>query len=133
MMEWIGALKVAKDIVKGGISAYKAGEVVDALIAKSVDEYSSILTDNEKALHAQYKSETENEQKSKLRLSYLGTLAKNTSLPEDFRTQIENAAQEYRKAENFALESMEDTMMDYATTDDEKASLKKVVDEFKLK
>ena len=106
---------------------------MDALIAKSVDEYSSILTENEKALHEKFKAETENEQKSKLRLSYLGSLAKNASLPEDFRTQIENAAQEYRKAENFALESMEDTMMDYATTDDEKASLKKVVDEFKLK
>ena len=42
MKEWLSALKVAKDIVKGGISAYKAGEIVDALIAKSIDE--SILT-----------------------------------------------------------------------------------------
>ena len=59
MKEWLSALKVAKDIVKGGISAYKAGEIVDALIAKSVDDYDAVLTENEKDLYEQYKNATD--------------------------------------------------------------------------
>ena len=63
MKEWLSALKVAKDIVKGGISAYKAGEIVDALIAKSVDEYDAVLTEKEKELYEQYQNEKDEEKK----------------------------------------------------------------------
>ncbi len=35
MKEWLDALKVGKDIVTGGISAYQAGEEVDKLIKRS--------------------------------------------------------------------------------------------------
>ena len=63
MKEWLSALKVAKDIVKGGISAYKAGEIVDALIAKSIDEYDAVLTEKEKELYEQYQNEKDEEKK----------------------------------------------------------------------
>ena len=63
MKEWLSALKVAKDIVKGGISTYKAGEIVDALIAKSVDEYDAVLTEKEKELYEQYQNEKDEEKK----------------------------------------------------------------------
>ena len=132
-MEWLGALKVAKDIVKGGIAAYNAGEAVDALIARSIDEYGSLLEDEEKDLHKQYKASKDENQKSDLRLAYLNALMKNTSLPEDFRGEIKSAALEYQKAENFALESMESTMMEYAANDEQKSAIKKTVDEFKRK
>lgn len=45
LKEWLGAIKVAGDIVKGGISAYEAGEEVDALIAKASEEYQEALTE----------------------------------------------------------------------------------------
>jgi len=114
MKEWLSALKVAKDIVRGGISAYKAGEMVDALIAKSVDDYDAVLTENERDLYEQYKNATDEDKKANLRLAYLDSLEDNLSIPEDFRMEVKDKAQEYRKAENFALESMENTLMEYS-------------------
>lgn len=131
MKEWLGALKVAKDIIKGGISAYKAGEVVDALIGRSMDEYGSLLTKEERSLYDKYKSASEEEEKTKLRLAYMALLAANISLPDDFRAEVEKAAEEYRKAENFAVESMEQTFMDYAETEEQKAAIRNAVDGFK--
>ena len=133
MKEWLSALKVAKDIVKGGISAYKAGEIVDALIAKSVDEYDAVLTENEKELYEQYKNTTDEEKKANLRLAYLDILQKNLSIPEVFRMEVKDKAQEYRKAENFALESMESTMLEYAVNEEDKSCIKNAVGDLKLK
>ena len=133
MKEWLSALKVAKDIVKGGISAYKAGEIVDALIAKSIDEYDEVLTEKEKELYEQYKNTTDEEKKANLRLAYLGNLEKNLSIQEDFRMEVKDKAQEYRKAENFALESMESTMLEYAVNEEDKSCIKNAVGDLKLK
>jgi len=133
MKEWLSALKVAKDIVKGGISAYKAGEIVDALIAKSIDEYDAVLTEKEKELYEQYKNTTDEEKKANLRLAYLDILQKNLSIPEVFRMEVKDKAQEYRKAENFALESMESTMLEYAVNEEDKSCIKNAVGDLKLK
>ena len=133
MKEWLSALKVAKDIVKGGISAYKAGEIVDALIAKSMDEYDAVLTEKEKELYEQYKNTTDEEKKANLRLAYLDILQKNLSIPEDFRMEVKDKAQEYRKTENFALESMESTMLEYAVNEEDKSCIKNAVGDLKLK
>ncbi|MBQ7497860.1 MAG: hypothetical protein IJU00_08535 [Selenomonas sp.] len=133
MKEWLSALKVAKDIVKGGISAYKAGEIVDALIAKSIDEYDAVLTEKEKELYEQYQNEKDEEKKANLRLAYLDILQKNLSIPEVFRMEVKDKAQEYRKAENFALESMESTMLEYAVNEEDKSCIKNAVGDLKLK
>lgn len=133
MKEWLSALKVAKDIVRGGISAYKAGEMVDALIVKSVGDYDAVLTENEKDLYEQYKNATDEDKKANLRLAYLDSLEDNLSLPENFRMEVKDKAQEYRNAENFALESMENTMMEYADTEEDKSIIKNTVSDLKLK
>ena len=133
MKEWVSALKVAKDIVRGGISAYKAGEMVDALIAKSVGDYDAVLTENERDLYEQYKNATDEDKKANLRLAYLDSLEDNISLPENFRMEVKDKAQEYRNAENFALESMENTMMEYADTEEDKSIIKNTVSDLKLK
>jgi len=133
MKEWLSALKVAKDIVKGGISAYKAGEIVDALIAKSVDDYDAVLTENEKDLYEQYKNAADEDKKANLRLAYLDSLEDNLSIPEGFRMEVKDKAQEYRKAENFALESMESTMLEYAVNEEDKSCIKNAVGDLKLK
>lgn len=133
MKEWLSALKVAKDIVIGGISAYKAGEMVDALIAKSVGDYDAVLTENERDLYEQYKNATDEDKKANLRLAYLDSLEDNLSLPENFRMEVKDKAQEYRNAENFALESMENTMMEYADTEEDKSIIKNTVSDLKLK
>ena len=133
MKEWLSALKVAKDIVKGGISAYKAGEIVEALIAKSVDDYDAVLTENEKDLYEQYKNAADEDKKANLRLAYLDSLEDNLSIPEGVRMEVKDKAQEYRKAENFALESMENTLMEYAGTEEDKSIIKNSVSDLKLK
>jgi hypothetical protein len=133
MKEWLSALKVAKDIVKGGISAYKAGEIVDALIAKSVGDYDAVLTENERDLYEQYKNAADEDKKANLRLAYLDSLEDNLSLPENFRMEVKDKAQEYRKAENFALESMESTMLEYAVNEEDKSCIKNAVGDLKLK
>ncbi len=133
LKEWLGAIKVAGDIVKGGISAYEAGEEVDALIAKASEEYQEALTEEEKALHQQYLSAKEEEEKTKLRLSYLAALADNPSLPEDFRQEIKEKAQSYRKAENFALDSMKETLLEHAETEEQKEGIERVVEDMKQK
>ena len=133
MKEWLSALKVAKDIVRGGISAYKAGEMVDALIAKSVGDYDAVLTENERDLYEQYKNATDEDKKANLRLAYLDSLEDNLSIPENFRMEVKDKAQEYRNAENFALESMENTMMEYADTEEDKSIIKNTVSDLKLK
>ena len=133
LKEWLGALKVAKDIVKGGISAYEAGEKVDALIAKSAEEYQDILTEEENALHRQYLSAQTEEEKTSLRLAYLDALAANPSLPEDFRQEVQENAQSYRQAENFALNSMKETLLEHAETEEQREEIEHVVDEMKHK
>jgi hypothetical protein len=133
MKEWLSVLKVAKDIVKGGISAYKAGEIVDALIAKSVGDYDAVLTENERDLYEQYKNAADEDKKANLRLAYLDSLEDNLSIPEDFRMEVKDKAQEYRKAENFALESMENILMEYAGTEEDKSIIKNSVSDLKLK
>ena len=133
LKEWLGALKVAKDIVKGGISAYEEGEKVDALIVRSVEEYQEVLGEEEKSLHQQYLSAKDEEEKTKLRLAYLASLAANASLPEAFRQEARETAQAYCKAENFALESMKETLMEYAENDEQRESVDRVVDEMKQK
>ncbi len=131
--EWLTSLKVAKDIVKGGISAFKAGEVVDELIKNSIEEYGSMIDDSHKDLYEQIKRTPNNEEKTKLRIEYLSYLAENTALPEDFRNEVENTAKKYKDAENFAMESMEDSMMELVETDEQREAVKKTVDDFKYK
>ena len=99
----------------------------------SVDEYDAVLTEKEKELYEQYKNTTDEEKKANLRLAYLDSLEDNLSLPENFRMEVKDKAQEYRNAENFALESMENTMMEYADTEEDKSIIKNTVSDLKLK
>lgn len=133
LKEWLGALKVAKDIVKGGISAYEAGEKVDALIAKSVEEYQDVLTETEKGIYQQYLSAKDEDEKTKLRLAYLAALPENPSLPENFRQEAREKAESYRKAENFALESMKETLLEQAETEEQREGIERVVEDMKQK
>ena len=92
-----------------------------------------MLTENEKDLYEQYKNAADEDKKANLRLAYLDSLEDNLSIPEGFRMEVKDKAQEYRKAENFALESMENTLMEYAGTEEDKSIIKNSVSDLKLK
>ena len=91
------------------------------------------IQSKEKELYEQYQNEKDEEKKANLRLAYLCNLEKNLSIPEDFRMEVKDKAQEYKKAENFALESMESTMLEYAVNEEDKSCIKNAVGDLKLK
>ena len=66
-------------------------------------------------------------------VEYLEALQKNSSLPQNFRDEIKNAVAEFKKANNMALESLGETLTKYAENDEEKAAVKKVIEDEKRK
>ena len=148
-MGFFDTLKVMKDIVKGGIAAYESGEKLDELIEKSIDEYEDSLSSDEKKLHEKYLKAKEDyeeyddddsDKKNKLleknedcQIEYLEALTKNNSLPKDFRDEIKTAIEEFKKADNFALESLGETLTKAAETDEQREEIKKTIEESKRK
>lgn len=139
-------LKVMKDIVTGGIAAYKAGEKLEELVEKSVQDYDDVLTAEEKNLYQAYQNvkieydakNTDEQQEfmSKVedaKIAYLESLEENSSLPKSFREEIKTAIEEFKKADNKALDSLSDTLERYAENDEQKAELRKTVEESKRK
>ena len=139
--------KVVKDIVHGGIESYKAGEKLDALVERTVKDHGDALTDNERFLYKQFKQAAKayddndaGDQNDALlqkmedaRLAFLAAAEANSSLPGEFRFEIKLALNEFKKAENLALDSTADTFEKYAETDEERAEVRKVIDEHKRK
>ena len=132
--------KVVKDIVHGGIESYKAGEKLDALIERTVNEHGDALTDENKELLAAYKTSKQayddgNDSKTldDDRVAFLTAAEANSSLPGDFRFEIKLAMNEFKKANNLALESAAETIGKYAETDEQRAEVRKAFDEHKRK
>ena len=135
------------DIVKGGIDSYKAGEKLDELIEKSIDKYEDSLSDDEKKLHKSYlnakeayEEQHEVDDNDKLlekletcQVKYLEALEQNTSLPKDFRDEIEEAVIEFKKANNMALEKLSERFEKRAENDEQKELIKKTIEEAKMK
>ena len=146
-MRFFDTLKVMKDIVAGGIEAYNAGEKLDALIERTVKNHDDILTDDERALHKQFKraarayddnDDTDKndsllEKMEDARLAFLDEVAKNSSLSQNLRDEITVAVADFKRAENRALDSFGETAEKYAETDEQRAQVRKVVDEHKRK
>lgn len=139
--------KVMKDIVGGGIDAYKAGEKLDELIELTVKKYGDALTDDERNLHKQFKRAAKTyddnddsdkndallEKMEDARLAFLDAVAKNSSLPQNLRDEITAAVADFKRAENRALDSFGETAEKYAETDEQRAEIRKTVDEHKRK
>lgn len=135
------------DIVKGGIDSYKTGEKLEELIEKSIDEYEDLLSSDEKKLHKnylkakeKYEEDTEVDDKNEIlekfeacQVAYLEAIEQNSSLPKDFREEIENAVAEFKKANNMALEKLGERFEKRAENDEQKELIKKTLEEAKMK
>lgn len=145
-MGFFDTLKVMKDIVVGGIESYKAGEKLLELIEKSQNDYEDVLTAEEKKLYqtyqnvkAEYEPKTGEEQQAVIdkfedaQIAYLESLENNSSLPKSFREEIKTAIEEFKKADNFALESLGETLEKYAENDEQKTEVRKTLEESKRK
>lgn len=146
-MGFFDTFKVVKDIVVGGIESYKAGEKLDELIEKAEEDYEDVFTAEEKTLLQNYKrssqayddnSDTDKNDKliQKLeddKVAFLESLQKNSSIPKSFRNEIKSAIEEFKKADNIALESLNDVLEKNAETDEERAEVRKIINESKRK
>lgn len=146
-MGFFDTFKVMKDIVVGGIESYKAGEKLDELIQKATFDYDDVLTAEDKSFLQKYKqakktyddntdSDKNNDllkQKEDVQLEFLESLTKNLSLPKSFRNEIVTAIEEFKKADNLALESLGEVLEKNAETDEQRAEIKRTLDESKRK
>ena len=131
-MGFFDTLKVMKDIVAGGIEAYNAGEKLDALIEQTVTKHRAALSDNERALHKQFKRSAQAYDDND-RLAFLDAVANNPLMPQTLRDEIKTAVADFKRAENRALDSFGETAEKYAETDEDRAQVRKVLDEHKRK
>ena len=146
-MGFFDTLKVMKDIVTGGIEAYKAGKKLDELIEKVEDDYEDALTTNDEARLKQYKkakkaydenTDSDNndetlENMENARLAFLEALEDNSTLPKSLKTEIKTSIAEFKKADNKALDSLGETLEKYAENDEQRAEVRKTLDESKRK
>ena len=146
-MGFFDTLKVMKDIVSGGIASFQAGEKLNELIEKVEDDYEDVLSADEKTLLKTYKrsmkayddnSDTDKNDEliDKLdddRLAFLEALQKNSSLPKSFRNEIKTAIEEFKNADNSALDSLGEVLEKNAENDEQRAEVRKTINQSKRK
>jgi len=146
-MGFFDTFKVMKDIVTGGIEAFKAGEKLEELIEKIEDDYEDALTAEDKKLLKAYKKAKraydDNDDTDKnddllgkmedAQLSFLEAVADNKSLPKSFKNEIKTAIEEFKAADNKALESVGEVLSNAAETDKDRAQVRKTINENKRK
>ena len=146
-MGFFDTFKVMKDIVTGGIEAFKAGEKLEELIEKIEDDYEDALTAEDKKLLKAYKKAKraydDNDDTDKnddllgkmedAQLSFLEALTDNKSLPKSFKNEIKTAIEEFKAADNKALESVGEVLSKAAETDEDRAQVRKTINDHKRK
>lgn len=139
--------KVMKDIVSGGIASYKAGEKLDELIEKVMADYGEELSTAQEKLYLKYerakKAYSDNSDSNKTdslltamenaRIEFLESLEENSSLPNSLKNEIKTSVKEFKKADNMALDSLGEVLNKHAETDEQRAEIRKTLDESKRK
>ena len=140
-------LKVMKDIVSGGIEAFKAGEKLEELIEKIEDDYEDALTSSDKKLLKAYKlakdAYDDNDDTDKndtllgnmedAQLEFLEAVTENKNLSKSLRKEIRESIDEFKAADNKALESVGEVLSKAAETDEDRAEIRKTLNEHKRK
>ena len=146
-MGFFDTLKVMKDIVSGGIASYKAGEKLDELTEKVIADYGDELSTAQENLYRKYerskKAYDDNSNSDKNndllqameddRLAFLEALNENDSIPKALRKEIADAIEEFKKADNMALDSLGNTLEKYAENDEQRDEIRKMLDKSKRK
>ncbi len=139
-MGLFGVAKVVKGIVKGGVKTYQADEALDKLMNRAEKEFGDALTPEEKALGERYRDWKRKFARSELaskvtdaKLAYMDALAENEALPEDFRGEIQRAVNGYKRAENFALDTLEEVVAAEAKPGEQRDAVRRIIDEQKRK
>jgi len=138
-------LKLAADLVKGGIAAFKASEKLEELVKRSRDECKNLVKPEQEQLYQEYANldsaksmETDTDKQNAMTekveaaaVAYLAALAADASFPQAFRAEITQALAEYAKTNDMPAEIFEKHMMKQAKTEEEKAEVRKALEEIK--
>ena len=138
-------IKLAADLVKGGIAAFKASEKLEELVKRSQDEYKNLVSADAEKLYQEYVNldhakgkETDTDKQNALTekveaaaVAYLSALAADASFPKAFRDETTQALAAYAKANDMPMEIFEKHMLKQAKTDEEKAEVRKALEEMK--
>ena len=138
-------IKLAADLVKGGIAAFKAVEKLDKLAERSRDEYKSLVNADEERLYKAYlnakdayEKEEDTDKKNELtekveaaEVAYLMAVGEDASFPAAFRSEIAAAIAEYRKtnSDEAMMGVVDKWIMRQAKTDEEKEAARQILDE----
>ncbi len=139
-MGLFGVAKVMRDIVKGGVKSYEADEALDKLLKRAEKEFGDALTPEQRELGERYRDwkrkfkGTEFAWKAAdARRDYLKALMENDALPQDFRDELQEAVSSCKKAENLALDTLEEVAAAEAKTPADKEAVHKIMAEQKRK
>ena len=135
-------IKLAADMIKGGIASMKAVEKMDQLVERSRTEYAKNISPAEEQLYQAYKklnaeqeAEQDTEKSSNLmekteaaEVQYLMALADDAAFPREFQAEIILALAEYCKTNDAPMEAVEKYMMGMAKDDEEKAAVREILD-----
>lgn len=136
---------MAKDLISEGIAAFKASERLEELVGQSVDYYDSVLSDENRELHATYTKLKEKqdaiedldernamtEDVEKAMVAYLVSVCANASVSKKFRDDVQAAITEWQRTNDAPEELFEKYMMKQAKTDEERAEFKRILEEVK--
>ncbi len=140
-------IKIMGDLIGGGIAAAKAGFKLDGLVERTVNEFGNKRTDMDKKLYDEYASlltqrdnETDQEKQNELtgevelaEVAYLNSIRKNPTMPETFCAEITLAIDEFKKANNQAMEKTKERMLKVCETEEERQAVLKAFEEDKMK
>lgn len=134
------------DMVKEGISAFKASSKLDELTERSQNEFKAKLSPDEQKLYREYETlvaakekETDSDKQSAMvkkvetaTVKYLAALGENTSLPQAFRDEITAALKEFARTEGSLDGVLEKYMMKQAKTPEEKEAVRLMLEGGKI-
>ena len=138
-------IKLAADLVKGGIAAFKASEKLDELVKRSQDEHKALVNPEQAKLYRDYKSIADAKEKESdidkqnamtekaeaAQVAYLSALEADAAFPKAFRAEITLALEDFRKANDLPEEIFAKHMAAQAKTEEEKAEVWRILDEAK--
>ena len=142
-MGLLDGLFLAKDLIASGINAFKASERLEELVGQSIDYYDGVLTEDNKALYAGYKTikakqdaiENIDEQNAmtedveKAMVAFLVSVSANSSVSEKFRSDVRTAIAEWQKSNDAPDDIFEKYMMKQAKTEEEREAVRQIMEE----
>lgn len=135
---------MAADLVKGGIAAFKASERLEELCQQATDFCEGMFTDENKKLLKEYtalkkkqdaikdaeESNKMTDDVEKALVSFLLSVAANPAVSKKFTADVKAGVAEWNRTNNdLPMEIFEKRMMKEAKTEEERAEIRKVLDE----